>query len=152
MRAQETSTLDCRGQAGRCLAVKPCNQVVVDEKVEPPHEQDAPIDFGHIYEGYDFYDDVSGSKLDHGMAVQARRAEMEFFKRRGVYSKVRREKLMKVISTKLLDVNKGDAKCPNLRARLVGREIAKDKRDDLFAAIPPLESLKAILSSCASHQ
>ena len=46
----------------------------------------------------------------------------------------------------------GDAKCPNLRARLVGREIAKDKRDDLFAATPPLESLKAIISICASHQ
>ena len=88
MRAQETSTFDCRGQAGRCLAVKPCNQVAVDEKVEPPHEQDAPIDFGHIYEGYDFYDDVSGSKLDRNMAVQAGRAEMEFFKRRGVYTKV----------------------------------------------------------------
>ena len=52
------------------------------EKAEPPHEGDAPIEFGHIYEGYDFYDDVSGSKLDHGMAVLARRAEMEFFKRR----------------------------------------------------------------------
>ena len=122
------------------------------EKVEPPHKRYAPIEFGHTYEGYDFHDDVSGSKLDHGMAVLARRAEMEFFKRRGVYSKVKREKLMKVISTKWLDVNKGDAKSPNLRARLVGREIAKDKRDDLFAAIPPLESLKAILSICASHQ
>ena len=77
---------------------------------------------------------------------------MEFFKRRGVYSKVRQEKLMTVISTAWLDVNIGDAKCPNLRARLVGREIAKDKRDDLFAAIPPLESLKAILSICSSHQ
>ena len=59
---------------------------------------------------------------------------------------------MKVISTKWLDVNKGDARCPNLRARLVGREIAKDKRDDLFATIPLLEGLKAILSICASHQ
>ena len=71
--------------------MKPCDQAVVDEKVEPPHERDAPIDFSHIYEGRDFYDDVSGAKLDHSMAVQARRAEMEFFKRRGVYSKVRRE-------------------------------------------------------------
>ena len=59
---------------------------------------------------------------------------------------------MKVISAKLLDVNIGDARCPNLRARLVGREKAKDKRDDLFAATPHLESLKAVLSICASHQ
>ena len=122
------------------------------EKVEPPHEQGAPIDCGHIYENRDFYDDISGAKLDHKLAVQARRAEMAFFKQRGVYSKVRREKWMTVISTKWLDVNKGDERCPNIRARLVGREIAKDKRDDLFAATPPLESLKAILSICASHQ
>ena len=44
-------------------------QVAVD-KVEPPHERDAPIDFSHIYEGRDFYDDVSGTKLDHGMACK----------------------------------------------------------------------------------
>ena len=39
-----------------------------------------------------------------------------------------------------------------LRARLVAREIAKDKREDVFAATPPLESLRMILSECASHQ
>ena len=62
------------------------------ERTEPPHERDAPIEFGLIYEGYDFYDNVSGSKLDQQMAVLARRAEMEFFKRRRVVTKVRREK------------------------------------------------------------
>ena len=40
----------------------------------------------------------------------------------------------------------------NYRARLVGREIAWEKRDDLHAATPPLESLKALLSVCASSQ
>ena len=59
---------------------------------------------------------------------------------------------MNVITTKWLDVKKGDAENPNIRCRLVGREIAKEKRDDLFAATPPLESLKAVLSLCASHR
>ena len=59
---------------------------------------------------------------------------------------------MKIISTKWLDVNKGDEEANNYRARLVGREIAHDKRDDLFAATPPLESLRMILSICASNQ
>ena len=59
---------------------------------------------------------------------------------------------MKVISTRWLDVNKGDAKNPDHRARLVAREINTHKRDDLFAATPPLESLRAIISSCASNQ
>ena len=59
---------------------------------------------------------------------------------------------MKTISTKWLDNNKGDAESPNYRARLVGCEVAYDKRDDLYAATPPLESLKSILSLCASRQ
>ena len=59
---------------------------------------------------------------------------------------------MKIISTKWIDTNKGDATAPNIRARLVGREIKRDKRDDLFAATPPLESLRMIVSICASNQ
>ena len=69
-----------------------------------------------------------------------------------MYTKVRREPWMQVITTKWLDVNIGDSANPNVRCRLVGREIAKEKRDDLFAATPPLESLKTVLSLCASHQ
>ena len=59
---------------------------------------------------------------------------------------------MHVISTKCLDVNKGDEASPNYRARLVGREIAREKRDDLSAATPPFESLKALFSLAASSQ
>ena len=58
---------------------------------------------------------------------------------------------MKVITTKWLDVNKGYEKKPNYCARLVGREVAYEKRDDLYAATPPLESLRALLSLCASQ-
>ena len=59
---------------------------------------------------------------------------------------------MKIISTKWIDTNKGDIDNPNYRARLVGREIATYKRDDLFAATPPLESLRYIVSKCAQNQ
>ena len=57
-----------------------------------------------------------------------------------MYTKRRRELWMKVITTKWIDQNKGDEESANYRARLVGSEIAKEKRDDLFAATPPLES------------
>ena len=77
---------------------------------------------------------------------------MNFFRRMGVYSKVRRQKGMKVITTKWIDTNKGDHLNPDYRARLVGRELALTKRLDLFAATPPLESLRFILSICASRQ
>ena len=114
-----------------------------------PKEEDP---FAAMYEDMDFIDDVSGLPLDKSIAVQARRTEMEFFKKRGVYTKRKRESWMKVIDTRWLDVNKGDEDHPNYRARLVGREIKKDRRDDLFAGTPPLESLRMLISICASNQ
>ena len=56
------------------------------------------------------------------------------------------------MTTRWIDINKGDLQNPNYRARLVGREIKIDKRLDLFAATPPLESLRLMCSLCASNQ
>ena len=91
-------------------------------------------------------------RLDKACIVLARREEVGYFKKRGVYTKRKREPWMQVISTKWLDINKGDAEKPNIRCRLVGRELARQKRDDLFAGTPPLESMKAVISKCASRQ
>ena len=58
-----------------------------------------------------------------------------------------------IISTRWLDVNKGDGNRPDYRARLVGRELKlKDRRLDLFEATPPLESLRLLCSIRASNQ
>ena len=122
------------------------------ELEEPPHEADGTTRLRELYANHEFVDDVSGLMLDKALATSARKVEIDFFKDRGVYKKVVKEPWMSVISTKWLDVNKGDEVTPNYRARLVGREIAWDKRDDLYAATPPLESLKAVLSVCASAQ
>ena len=59
---------------------------------------------------------------------------------------------MQVIKMKWLDINKGDEATPNYRAHVVGREIAREKRDDLYAATPPLESLRALVFLCAGSQ
>ena len=45
-----------------------------------------------------------------------------------------------------MDVNKGDETKPEYRSRLVAKEINTSKREDLFAATPPLEALKILLS------
>eukprot|EP00974_Lingulodinium_polyedra_P059892 5772533-Lingulodinium_polyedra.AAC.1 len=98
-----------------------------------------------LYSGYEFLDDVTGKPLDKGLAVAARETEMSFFKKMGVYTKVDRAavpKGQKIVSTKWLEINKGDDRNPNVRARLVGREIKTDQRVDLFAATPPLESMR----------
>ena len=55
--------------------------------------------------------------------------------------KIKQEPWMKIISTKGLDQNKCDNAGPNYRSRLVGCEFALEKRDDLFAATPPLVNL-----------
>ena len=36
---------------------------------------------GNIYDGFDFQDDVTGGKLDHKLAVEARKLEMDFFRK-----------------------------------------------------------------------
>ena len=98
------------------------NAVSNDSKPVPPHEQDGETkDYAHLYHDQDFLDDISGALLDKDMAIHARKTEIEFFKRRKVYTKRRREAWMQVISTKWIDQNKGDLVNPNYRARLVGK-------------------------------
>ena len=117
-----------------------------------PHQEEA----NNLYDPYEFLDDVTGKGLNKDLAKAARRLEMQFFKKMKVYEKVPRweaaRKGCKVISTRWLDINKGDQANPNYRSRLVGREIKTDTRLDLFAATPPLESLRLICSICASNQ
>ena len=55
------------------------------EQGEPPHEPEGSVRFDELYAGRYFYDDVNGMPLNHGMATQARKNEIEFFKNRGVY-------------------------------------------------------------------
>ena len=108
-----------------------------------------------LYEDFEFIDDVSYKCLDKELAIEARRLEIDFFRTMKVYKKVPRHRAAgkKIITTRWIDINKGDSKSPNYRARLVGRELKlKDRRLDLFAATPPLESLRLLCSLCASNQ
>ena len=99
-----------------------------------------------------FIEHFTGGVLDKTLAIEARKKEIQYFKAKGVYTKTRREPGMKIIATKCLDVNKGDEASADIRARLVGCEVAYEKRDDPFAATPPLESLRMIISPCASRR
>ena len=52
-----------------------------------------------------------------------------------------------------VDINKGDEQHPNYRSRYVGREFKSgDHRDDLFAATPPIEAIKTLVSLAASQK
>ena len=57
------------------------------------------------------------------------------------------------IAVRWVDINKGDDDNPEIRCRWVGREFkGKDnKRDDLFAATPPLECKKLLFSMAVTN-
>ena len=101
-------------------------------------------------------DDVSGSQLDPKMVIQARRTELEFFRRMRVYEKVPRWKAQrlnkKIIQTRWIDVNKGDDQNPDYRSRLVAKEFRDScaKGLETFAATPPAEMLKVLISRCTT--
>ena len=101
------------------------------------------------------WDDVSGRELDADKVWEARKLEIELFKNMGVYRKVRRSWVKsqgeKVIGVRWIDINKGDSEHPDYRSRLVAKDFKGDNRPDLFAATPPLEALKLLISIVASN-
>ena len=56
----------------------------------------------------------------------------------------------KIIGTRWVDVNKGDFDNPNCRLRLVGRHFNVGRDDNLYAATPPLEALRFVISCAAT--
>ena len=84
------------------------------------------------------------------------RTEIQYMRRLGVYSAVAAEDRppgARIIPTRWVLVNKGDARRLDVRARLVVAETRSLSRGvrkaaDTFAACPPLAALKAILSLC----
>ena len=70
------------------------------------------------------------------------------------YDKIHRQQAMrnrwKIISTRWIDINKGDDANPVYRTRLVGKEFNDGQMDGLFAATPPLEALRFLVHEAAT--
>ena len=56
-----------------------------------------------------------------------------------------------MIQLRWVDTNKGDSECPNVRARLVGKECRTDANPENFAATPSLEALRVVVSQAALY-
>ena len=98
-----------------------------------------------------YWDDLSGKRLNPKLVKEARKEEMVEFRKHGVYVKVPIQRCWDEtgkdpIGVRWVDINKGDDEDPEYRSRLVAQEINMDKREDLFAATPPLEAKKMLLS------
>jgi len=101
------------------------------------------------------WDDVKGVQLDLGKVREARAAEMGFLKLRCVYKYASRAEAKRlgrnVIGVRRVDTNKGDDDEENYRSRLCAMEFRTKEAEALFAATPPLESLRALLAIFASE-
>ena len=117
---------------------------------DTPEEQAAPI-----------YDDITGRELILDKVREARLDEIRALGQQGVWEVVPRSTSIEKtgrppIRGRWVDVNKGDDQNTNYRSRYVAREIKSlhggNSREGTFAAMPPLESLKLLLSKVASRK
>ena len=110
-----------------------------------------------LLDGTVAYDDQSGARLKPELTRKARLEEIEYFRAMEVYEKVPIEECWEQtgqapIATRWIDVNKGDTARPNYRSRLVAKEFKTDINPELYAATPPSESLRLIISKLASNR
>ena len=100
------------------------------------------------------WDDVKHVWLDPSKVKEARKEEMEYVRKMRVWDKVPRASCIgKPIPVRWVDTNKGTEAEPNYRSRIVAKELkATSPGDpvDLYAATPPLEAVKMIISHAAS--
>ena len=104
------------------------------------------------------WDDVKGGWLPLAEVEKARRLEMQYIHDMKLYKKVSKAEAVKknkvIIPVKWVDTNKGTDQAPVYRSRLVAKEIKrykdKDVDDELFAAMPPLEAIRMVISHAAS--
>ncbi len=113
------------------------------------HEED-----GTHAEWIEAYDDVSGAELDPKEVRKARMKELSYVKEKKVWRVISRAEAqrrgIKVVQTRWIDINKGDVGNPIYRSRLVAKEFNIGKDAGLFAATPPLEALKMLVSDAAT--
>ena len=102
-----------------------------------------------------YKNDLTGQPLDPALDRAARQKELDYFNRKGVWHKCDKSEALaktgkKPVIVRWVDVNKGDDEQPNYRSRFVAREIRRKGDDPMFAPIPPLESLRTVLSVAAT--
>ena len=114
-------------------------------------EADIPTDLDMGGDWNEFIDEVSGKPLETSKVEAARAEELDFAERYNLWTAVPIQEAWDVtgkgpISSRWIDLDKGDLDKPNYRSRLVIQEVRHSGIDAIFAATPPLESLRFLLS------
>ena len=94
--------------------------------------------------------------MDTQLVRKGREEELKFVKKHDVYVRATREECWKEtgrspIKTGWAETNKGSLQAPNVRCRWVAKEYNTGARPDLYAATPPLEAVKLVLSEAATN-
>ena len=102
-----------------------------------------------------FRDDLTGQLLDPELVRAARKKELEYFDGEDVWvlrpiDECRRVTGKAPVTVRCVDVNKGDDLNPNVRSRLVARQIRQAGEEAIFAPTPPLEALRSNISMAAT--
>ena len=121
-------------------------------------EPDIPTDY-EVSEGWDeFIDEVSGKPLETSKVEAARAEELDFAERYNLWTAAPIQEAWDVtgkgpISSRWIDLDKGDLNKPNYRSRLVIQEVRRSGIDAIFAATPPLEfAIFVILATESGHK
>ena len=99
----------------------------------------------------DFYDGATQKKRETELVLQARAKQLGEVRKFQVYGKVPikncwNDTSKDPIGVRWLTINKGDNENPKIRCRIVAKGFNTHKREDLFAATPPLEAKKMLFS------
>ena len=114
---------------------------------------------GQLLRFYDgegpFYDDLTKQQLPTQLVKAARRTELDYFEAKNVWTRACMAEAEPIsgrspITVMWVDVNKGDDDCPDIRSRLVARQIRGANEDPMLAPTPPLEALLTFLNYCAA--
>jgi hypothetical protein len=102
-----------------------------------------------------YWDAITNEELPADLTAAARAEELAFMAEWQVWDVVPvaecwKNTGKKPLQSKWVDVNKGDLKRPVVRSRFVAKEFADKRSDEFFAATPPLEALRMLLSHAAT--
>ena len=97
---------------------------------------------------------MTNIELPAKLVEAARAEEFEYFNSLPVWDIARTQECWDVtgkppISTKWVDVNKGDQESYDVRSRLVAREMGGGKNNAFYAPTPPLEATRLLFSEAA---
>lgn len=98
-----------------------------------------------------FVDEVSGTALETTKVMAARAGELDYAHRYNVWTLAPLKGCWDntgkpTIGCRWVDIDKGDPISPNYRSRLAVQEVRTSGTEAIFAATPPLESIRFLLS------